>query len=156
MRRRSSPREQHALLLVACLAALNALAALGGAWGLATDVLGLGPELTARLPWGSALVGAIALALLVALPHGVLAVLAVRGDRRTGVCAVAVGVLLVGWIVVELAFLRELSFFHPFYVVVGLVLVGLGVRLVRETSGPGAGQASSTSSRRTSSSRPTP
>ncbi len=124
------------MVLVATIAALNTLAALVGSWGLATGFLGLGPELTTRLPWGSALVGGVALGLVVALPHGVLTVLAVRSDRRTGLCAVGVGALLVGWIAVELAFLRELSFFHPLYAVVGLVLVWLGLRLVRETSGP--------------------
>jgi hypothetical protein len=31
-------------------------------------------------------------------------------------------VLLMGWIVVELAFIRSLSFFHPLYFLVGLAL----------------------------------
>lgn len=122
-------------LLIAVVAALNVLAAVAGAVGLATGFLRLGPELTSRLPGGSALLGGVALGLLVALPNGALAVLAVRADRRTGPTAIAVGTVLVGWIVVELAFLRELSFFHPLYVAVGLVLVWLGARLVRATAG---------------------
>jgi hypothetical protein len=56
----------------------------------------------------------------------VLALLAVRADRRTGSVAVVVGVLLVGWILVELTFIRELSFFHPLYAALGFVLVRLG------------------------------
>lgn len=36
------------------------------------------------------------------------------------------GVVLVGWIAVQLAFLRELSFFHPTYVVIGAVLIWMG------------------------------
>jgi hypothetical protein len=67
----------------------------------------------------------------VAVPNAVLAVLARRGDRRTDAAAVATGALLVGWILVELAFLRELSFLHPLYVAVGLLLVLLGRRAPR-------------------------
>jgi hypothetical protein len=110
------------------LASLNALAALGGAWGLVSGVLGIGDRLEARLPFDSPALGGLALFVAVALPNAVLAVLAWRGDRRTGAVAVAVGLVLVAWIVVELAFLRELSFFHPLYLGIGLLMVWLGRR----------------------------
>ena len=103
--------------------------------GLIVGFLSLDPATTSRLPWGSAAFGGVALALLVAVPNTILAVFAVRGDHRAGSTAIGVGVLLVGWIVVELAFIRELSFFHPLYVTVGLVLVWLGARVVRLTTG---------------------
>jgi hypothetical protein len=119
---------------IAAVALLNAVAAVGGAWGLAAGGLSLGTQVEARLPWGSATVGAAALLLVVAVPNAVLAVLAWRGDRRTGAAAVATGLLLVGWIVVELAFIQELSFFHPFYAAVGVALVWLGRRLGRSTA----------------------
>ncbi|MGA8245626.1 MAG: hypothetical protein WB797_01860, partial [Nocardioides sp.] len=77
---------------------------------------------------GSPAVGAVALLLVVAVPNAVLTVLAWRGDRRTGSAAVATGLVLVGWIVVELAFIRELSFFHPLYAAIGLAMVWLGRR----------------------------
>ena len=38
---------------------------------------------------------------------------------------------MVAWILVELAFIRELSFFHPLYVAVGLLMVWAGFRAVR-------------------------
>jgi hypothetical protein len=117
---------RHPAVLV--LATLNAVAAAGGAWGLASGVIGIGSRLEARLPWQSPTLGGLALLLAVAVPNAVLAVLAWRGDRRTAAAAVATGALLVVWILVELAFLRELSFFHPLYVAVGLVLVLLGRR----------------------------
>jgi hypothetical protein len=113
------------------LATLNAVAAAGGAWGLASGVIVIGSRLEARLPWQSPTLGGVALLMAVAVPNAVLAVLAWRGDRRTDAAAVATGALLVGWILVELAFLRELSFLHPLYVAVGLLLVLLGRRAPR-------------------------
>jgi len=67
----------------------------------------------------------------VAVPNAVLAGLAWSRDRRTGPVAVVTGVLLVVWILVELGFLRELSFFHPVYLAIGLLLVWLGRRAQR-------------------------
>jgi hypothetical protein len=121
------------------LAILNAVAAAGGAWGLASGVIDIGARLEARLPWQRPTLGGVALLLTVALPNAVLAVLAWRGDRRTGTAAVATGLLLVVWIVVELAFLRELSFLHPLYVAVGLLLVWLGRRAQRAPQALAAG-----------------
>jgi hypothetical protein len=116
---------------IAVIALLNAVAAVGGAWGLASGVIGIGARLEERLPWQSPALGGVALLLAVAVPNAVLAVLAWRGDRRTAAAAVGTGALLIVWILVELAFLRELSFFHPLYVVIGLVLVRLGRRTAR-------------------------
>jgi hypothetical protein len=114
---------------IAVVAVVNAVAAAGGGVCMIFGFLSLGPEVTPRLPWGSAALGGVALILCVAVPNAVLAVLAIRNDRRLPVAAVAVGLLLVAWILVELAIIRELSFFHPFYVSVGLALVLLGRRL---------------------------
>ena len=38
---------------------------------------------------------------------------------------------MVVWILLELAFIRELSFFHPLYIAVGLVMIWAGFRAVR-------------------------
>jgi len=51
-----------------------------------------------------------------------------RADGRAGAAAIAAGILLAGWILTELAFIRELSFFHPVYLVLGLLLIWLGAR----------------------------
>jgi hypothetical protein len=117
--------------LLVVMSSLNAVFALGGAWGLATGGLGLGPTLEARLPWGSTVVAGAALAVLVALPNVALATVAARGNRHTGLVGIVVGAAMVLWIAVELAFIRELSFFHPLYVVVGCVMVWAGARAVR-------------------------
>lgn len=111
---------------IGALAGFNTLTALGGAAGLVGGFLELDPVSTSRLPWSSTVLAGVALLLWVGIPNAVLAVLALRGDARTGTAAVLVGLLVVGWIVVELAFIRTLSFFHPLYLVVGLVLVRCG------------------------------
>jgi hypothetical protein len=72
--------------------------------------------------------GGSALAAIVALPFTVLAVLASRTDRRTGFGAAAAGTLLIGWIVVELAFIRAVSFLQPVCVLVGILFVLVGRR----------------------------
>jgi hypothetical protein len=113
---------------IAIVAACNAIAAAGGAIALATGVIDLGDELTQRLPLASPVLGGIALALVVALPAALLAVLAWRGDPRTAEVAIVSGALLVGWIVVEVGFLRALSWLQPTYVVIGVGLALAGRR----------------------------
>ena len=66
-----------------------------------------------------------------AVPNAALVVVALRRGRYTGLVGIAVGTAMVAWIVLELAFIRELSFFHPLYVTIGLLMVWLGFRLVR-------------------------
>ncbi len=123
------------MLSVAVIALLNAVAAAAGGVCLAIGVIDIGAELTPRLPWGSAILGGIALVLVVAVPNTILTVLAWHRDRRTGAAAVAVGALLIAWILIELAFIRELSFFHPLYVVIGIVMITLGARLLALVNG---------------------
>lgn len=121
------------------LAAAVALSAYGGALGLALGFLSLPPEVTARLPFGSPVLGGLALTLVVAMPTTVLAWLAWHGDRRTDAMALVSGVLLISWILVELAFIRELSFFHPTYLFVGAALIWSGRHAMRDLPPPGTG-----------------
>ncbi len=116
---------------VAVFAAIIAFSAYAGAVGLISGGLSLG-DMASRLPFGSPVLGGIALALIVAVPSTVLAWLAWQGDPRTDAAALIVGVLIIGWIVVELAFIREFSFFHPVYLVVGGVLVWIGRHAVAD------------------------
>ncbi len=121
---------------LAGFAAVIALSAWGGALGLSIGFLSLPATLNERLPFASPVFGGLALALVVALPATCLAWLAWHDDPRTGNAARSVGGLLVGWILVELAFIRDFSFFHPTYLVIGLVLLWIGRRAGR--SGPAA------------------
>jgi uncharacterized membrane protein len=111
---------------VAVLALTNVVAALGGAVGLATGTLALGDDLNERLPFASPVLGGIALAMIVAVPFAVSALAAWRGDPRADLATAVAGVVLIGWIVVQLAFLRSVSFFHPLYAAVGGLFVWLG------------------------------
>ena len=109
-------------------AAFVALSAYGGTIGLATGALDMGHALNQRLPLHSPVLGGIALAVLVGVPATTVAVLARRADARTDLAAVVAGVLLVGWILVELAFIREISFLQFFYAGAGALFVALGLR----------------------------
>ncbi len=120
-------------VVIAVMAGLNAVAAAGGALGLAFGFLGLDAVTVSRLPWGSTVLAGIALALVVAVPNAVLAVVAARRGIVTGPLSIGVGALLVAWILVELTFIRELSFFHPVYILVGVLLVWLGGSVIRTT-----------------------
>lgn len=116
---------------LAVYAVLIGVSAYAGAMGLIVGFLTLPRDLEQRLPFASPVLGGVALAVIVAVPATVVAVLAWRGDPRTDGAAVIEGLLLIGWIVVELAFIRELSYFHIIYAVVGVGLIGWGRAALR-------------------------
>jgi len=108
---------------LAWAAAGVASTAWAGGVGLVTGVLALGDELTSRLPFGSPVLGAIALVLFVAVPFTIVSVLAARGDEQAEPLAALAGAMLVGWIAVELAVLREASFLHVLFVAIGVAFL---------------------------------
>ncbi len=112
--------------LLAGAAALVAASAMAGAAGLAVGFLDMGDELNARLPAHSPVLGAFALGAVVAVPFTELARRAWIGDEQTELAALVAGSSLVGWILVELAVVREVSFLQPFYAAVGLAFVVVG------------------------------
>ena len=113
------------------LAGLNALAAFAGAWGLMSGALGLDATATSRLPSDSPVLGGLALALLVGVPNLVLAWWGFVRHPWAAAGAVVVGAGMILWIVVELAFIRELSFLQPVYVMVGALMIVAGLRQMR-------------------------
>lgn len=113
---------------LAALAGVVAASAYYGGVGLITGYLTLGDVVTARLPFASPVLGGLALLAVVAVPATDVAWLAARGDHGTGGAAMLAGILLLGWIVVELAFIRQVSFFHPTFLVVGGLFIWLGIR----------------------------
>jgi hypothetical protein len=110
----------HRRRALAGVAWVNAIAALGGAVSLATGMLDLGTKLNHRLPFASPVLGGIALTMVVAVPFTIVALLAWRGDQRADTAAMIAGALLIGWIIVQLAFLRTLSGLQPIYAAVGV------------------------------------
>jgi len=126
---------------LAYYAAFVAVSAYGGALGLATGTLDMGNKINQRLPFHSPVVGAIALTMTVGAPATALAWHAARGDRRVGRSARFAGAMLIAWIAVELAFIRELSWLQPFYVGVGASFLVMG-RHPRRRSGDRANRRS--------------
>jgi hypothetical protein len=103
-----------------------ALSAYFGAIGLISGLLPIGAPLTARLPFHSPVFGGIALALVVGLPASVVTVLSWRRHPRTLDASALAGLLLVGWIAVELIIAREFSVLQVVYAAAGAGLIALG------------------------------
>ena len=92
-----------------------------------TGWLSIGDRLIPRLPFGSATPGGVALALAVAVPATLLGVLALRGaSAQVERATFLVGTIVVLWILVELAFVRELSILHPAILLYGAALMAWG------------------------------
>lgn len=113
---------------LATYAGFIAVSAYFGTVGLCTGWLALGPKLDARLPFDSPVFGGIALAVIVGVPATLVAVLAWRAHPRSRDAATLDGLLLIGWIAVELAFIREFSALQAIYVAAGLGLIAAGGR----------------------------
>ena len=105
---------------------LVALSAYGGSVGFWTGALDMGHKLNQRLPLHSPVLAGLALALIVGMPSTIVAVWLRQRDPRAADALTVAGALLVGWIVVELAFIREFAFLQVFYVCVGIVYIALG------------------------------
>jgi hypothetical protein len=103
--------------------------------GLIAGSLDLGVTATARLPFHSQVLGGLALIAIIAVPATTLVWLAARGHRRTADASIVAGTLLAGWILIELTFIRELSFFHPLYFVLGVLLVWAGATIRQHEPG---------------------
>ena len=114
---------------LAAFAAVNAVAAWGGAVALMSGGIDFGDRLNQRLPFQSLVLAGLALAAVVAIPLTALAWSAWVGSARTGEVALVAGLLLIGWIAVQVVVLRSLSLFHPTYLGVGAAIVAASHRV---------------------------
>jgi len=117
-------------LAMTIYAGFVALSAYFGAIGMISGRLRVEASMAARLPFHSPVFGGLALACVVAAPTTVVAVLAWRRHPRTRDAATVAGLLLVGWIAVEMAITREFSALQPVYAVAGLGLIFPGDRRI--------------------------
>jgi hypothetical protein len=92
-----------------------------------SGALDFGRSITDRLPFDSPNLAGLALAATVGFPFTVLTVLAGRNDPRTNGAAISAGVVLIGWIVVQVAVIRSFSILQPICVIVGLAFVWVGI-----------------------------
>jgi len=118
-----SPATQTGL---ARLAGLVAVVALVRAVALTTGYFDPGSVITGRLPFQSPALCGVALALVVATPMATAGLLARGGHRRAGEVAMLAGVLLLGWIGVQLMVIRTFTWIQPVMVVVGLAMFTAG------------------------------
>jgi fermentation-respiration switch protein FrsA (DUF1100 family) len=114
---------------LAAFAAVNAVGGWVGAVGLAFGFIDLDDRLDGRLPFDSPVIGGIALAALVATPLTVLAWSAWTAGPRTDDIALLVGVLLIGWIAVQVVVLWALSPLQPVYLCIGAWFVAASGRV---------------------------
>lgn len=114
---------------LAAFAALNAFGAWAGAVGLITGGTDFGEVINDRLPFDSLVLAALALATIVAVPLTLLAWSAWTGGPRTDELSLVVGLLLIGWIVGQVAVIRAFSLFQPTYLVVGAGFVAASHRV---------------------------
>ena len=117
--------------LGAGLAALMALWAWAGAVGIAGGGIDFGPVITSRLPWQSTWLAACALAAGVAVPMSAAALLGMRRSPAAPPALMTAGLLLVGWIAVQLVFIRTFSWLQPVCAGYGLVLTLIAARTRR-------------------------
>jgi hypothetical protein len=101
-------------------------AATAGALALLTRATDFGPELDAKLPFGSPAFAGLALLVVVGIPMATVAVFASRRDVRTASAAVVAGALLLGWIVIQLVVLQSFSWLQPICAALGVTVLMLG------------------------------
>lgn len=123
---------------LAGLAAVNAVAAWAGAVGLLVGWIDFGARLDRRLPFDSLVLAGVALAVGVAVPLTALARAAWTRSARTDDLALLTGLLLIGWIVLQVLVLQSFSLFQPIYLAIGAWLVAAShhVHLSPRTRGP--------------------
>jgi pimeloyl-ACP methyl ester carboxylesterase len=114
---------------LAAYAACNAVAAWAGAFGLLTGGIDFGDTINDRLPFESPALAGVALIAIVGIPLAVLAWSAWTGWPRTDDLALVAGILLIGWIVGQVAVIQAFSLFQPAFLAVGVSLVGASHRI---------------------------
>ena len=116
--------------------ALIAVSAFAGAVALATGLIDFGSSVNSRFPFASPVFGGVALAAVVGVPMALGALMEWQGSRRANAATLIAGVLLVGWIVVEVAVIRSFSWLQPTLLVAGLGIAVAGCRRVAGVQTP--------------------
>jgi hypothetical protein len=110
------------------LEVLLVIGAVGGGLGLIVGFLDL-EEMADDLPWQSPVLGGVALLLLNALVPSIVVAAELRRHRLASLGHLLVGVDLLGWIVVQVAFIGFTSPLQAVYAVYGVAVTALAWRL---------------------------
>ena len=94
-----------------------------------TGALDFGASIDERLPFDSTVLAGLALIAIVAVPLTVLAWSAAIGGPRTDDLALGSGLLLIGWIIGQIAVIQAYSWFQPAYLVIGAGFVAASHRV---------------------------
>jgi hypothetical protein len=132
-------RGRFAAVLVT-LEALLCLCALGGAiYFFARQQDAMPSDILARTPFGSWVWPGVLLALIVGVPSAVVAVAAMARKPWAHAGHAIVGALLMGWIIVQVAFVGFIAGLQPLMFLWGLVIVLLGAANHRQWHRTGYG-----------------
>lgn len=126
MSERKGPRRGWLMVL----AGFVAVSGYGGAVALIVGWLAFPASIIRNIPFDSPVFAGLALACVVAVPATAVTVLAWRGSPRSRDAATLAGLLLVGWIVVEAAVIRQFSALQVVYGLAGLGLILGGSRVM--------------------------
>ncbi len=124
---------RHAALALMC--GVVALSAFVGAIALATGTLGRSAALVDKIPWHNVMAGALLLALVIGVPMAVTAGCAVARDSRAATAAVVSGTVLICSVLALMLVASTLSWLQPVYLVLAVLIVGLGLHIRTETAG---------------------
>lgn len=125
--RRLDPRRS----VLCLLAGLMATWAFAGAFGLVTGALALRPAIVDKIPLHSPILAGVALALWVGLPMTVVALTVNDDDAHNAQTTMVAAAALIGWVLVQLVVLRELSWLQPVCVVFAVAVAALGTPPLR-------------------------
>lgn len=116
---------------LALLTGLTAVAGAAGAVGLATGSSDPGAVVLTRLPFHSTVFAGVALAVVVAVPMALASYLTATARPGGLLAGATAGLLLLGWLAVEIAVIREFSWLQIGFAGVGLAVLSLAVPLLR-------------------------
>lgn len=109
------------------------IGAIAGGLGIVLDPsgssIGLPIELLDETPFADFLIPGLVLLTVNGLGSTVGGVLTLRRNRYAGLVAIALGIFLVAWIVIQVLWIRGLGWLHAFYFFLGLAEAIYGNRL---------------------------
>ena len=101
----------------------NALSAIGGSIGLVTGTLVLPPALLTHTPFVSYVIPGLILGLIVGASSLSAAIAIVTAVRQALLLSAGAGLIMMGWIVVEVLLIRGGSWLHGLYLATGFAVV---------------------------------